>query len=309
VKRYINNLKLKVLGYLINSGPLVYNLLRAVSSVIDGVKINKLVKSGVPFVLIYQQGRVASTSVYESMRSINLPYPIYHVHTLSMDRAKNEIDKLKQHGGKIYRHLFVGQKLASEMDRLDWSAQQEPWKVISIFRDPIEIMLSLYFLNIESNPNGLLTKVENSDKDSVLKYIENLFENSEPAGWAVCNWYDNIFLDELEVDVYVSPFDKEKGYTVINTKKFDILLIRFEDIKNAYSEGLAVLFGLDASNLNLKHMNLHRNDKFSDLHKYIKENLKLSRGFCERVYSTKLMKHFYSSELIQELTHKWIREE
>lgn len=296
------------MGYLINSGPLVYNLSRAVSSVIDGVQINKLVKSGTPFVLIYQQGRVASTSVYESMRSINLPYPIYHVHTLSIDRAQNEISKLKQQGGKVYRHLFVGEKLAREMKKLDWSQQQEPWKVVSIFRDPIEIMLSLYFLNIENDPNGLLTKVENSDKDSVVKYFENLFENSDPAGWEVCNWYDNIFLDEMGVDVYKFPFDKGKGYTVINTKQFDILLIRFEDINNAYRQGVATLFNLDATDLNLKHMNLHRNDKYNDMHKYVKKNLKLSRAFCEKVYSTKLMKHFYSPEHIQELTKKWIRE-
>jgi len=308
VNGYVKTQVIQYRRWFSNQGPLIYNLLRAVNGYIDWLRVSSAVKKRTPFVVVYQQGRVASTSVYESLKLLGLPNPIYHVHTLSEHKAKNEIAQLKQTGGKVFRHYFLGQKLAQALKNIDFLDVQKPWKIISIFRDPIEIMLSLYFLNIEDDPSGLLTTVNTSDKDYVLKFFKDLLETSNPAGWDVCNWYDDVFFNELGVDVYKSPFDKEKGYSIINTKRFDILLIRFEGIQSGYSHGVAELFDLDASVINLEHTNLHRTEQYSDIHKYIKKNLKLSRSFCEKVYATKIMKSFYSPEHIEELTKKWTRE-
>jgi len=305
MKKSIANLKVQVLTWVINSGPVIYNVIRMVASFIDGVKIKKAAKKGTPFVLIYQQGRVASTSVYESIKSLRLPYPLYHVHTLSARAAEKKIEQLKQKGGKIYRYLFVGKQLDHALKNKDLTSQTAPWKIISIFRDPIEIVLSIHFLNIENNIHEFLNESGQVDKNKALKYYENLFTHDDPAGWSVCNWFDEVFLDETGVDVFSSPFDCEKGYTVINTQKFDILLIKFEDIKKAYKYGAAELFDLHPTELKLQHANLHRNDRYSDVYKYVKENLKFTPEFCEKVYSTKLIRHFYSPNQIDELIRKW----
>jgi len=274
----------------------------------DKALINFSSNKGKSFILIYQQGRVASTSVYESIKSLNLSSPIHHVHTISYLHAQQEIDQLKTKGGKVYRHLFVGQYLYKALNRHNSRSNPEPWKIICIFRDPIEIMISLHFLNLDNNPNNKFSVNGVLDKKKALRFFENLFENNDPSKWAICNWFDDVFYKELGIDVFSTTFDKSEGYSVISTDKVDILLIRFENIEHAYKNGAAQLLGLNADDVNLQYANLHTNKNTSEIHKYIKQNLKLSKNACDKVYSTKFMKHFYSPELIGELTSKWNKE-
>jgi len=299
--------KLIATEFIVNSSSDFYNLARFLYCLIDKTLINISSKKGKPFVLIYQQGRVASTSVYESIKSLNLSYPIYHVHTISYKHAQQKIDQLKKKGVKVYRHFFVGQYLYKALNRHNSRNNPLPWKIICIFRDPIEIMISLHFLNLENSPNNKFSVNGVLDKKKALAFFENLFENNEPSNWAICNWFDDVFFKELGIDVFSTPFDKIEGYTIISSKKLDVLLLRFEDLEHAYKYGTAKLLGLNANNVNLQHENLHVNKSANDLHKYIKQNLKLSKNACEKVYSTKLMQHFYSPELIEILSSKWTR--
>lgn len=299
--------KLRVTEFVVNSSSNFYNLARFVYCLIDKALIYYSSIKGTPFVLIYQQGRVASTSVYESIKSLNLPYPIYHVHTISYKYAQQEIDRLKKKGGKIYRHFFVGQYLYKALHRHNSRSDPLPWKIICIFRDPIEIMISLHFLNLDNNPNNKFSVNGVLDKKKTLAFFENLFENNDPSKWAICNWFDDVFFNELGIDVFSYPFDKTQGYSIIPANKLDVLLIRFENLDQAYKQGTAKLLGLSVDDVNLQYANIHTNKDTHELHKYIKKNLKLSKNACEKVYSTKFMKHFYSAELIGQLTSKWTK--
>jgi len=300
----MDNLKKIAFIYIVNSSSGLYNVVRAILSLIDKSKINQAVKKKIPFVLIYQQGRVASTSVYESIKAIKLPYPLYHVHTISAKTAQKGIEKLKQKKGKIYRHFFVGKFLSQALIQKRKEPQAPPWKIITIFRDPLEVMLSLHFLNM-SNKKLFVSEGGQLDNEMALRHYETLFINDEPAGWEICKWFDEVFLDETGVDVYLTPFDYEKGYTIINAQECDILIIKFEDIKKAYKYGVAELFDINPADVELQHANLHSNDDYKDIHKYVKQNLKFSSEFCDKVYSTKLIKHFYSPQQILNLKNKW----
>jgi len=285
-------------------GPVIYNTARAIVCLSDKIKIKWAAKKNKPFILIYQQGRVASTSVYESIKAMKLPYPLYHVHTLSIENAEQKIKLAKKNNTKAYRHFFVGKYLGKAIQNIKLTPSYEPWKVICIFRDPIDIMLSLYFLNIETKSKDLELY---EDKEAALEYFQNLFESNDPSGWAICRWFDDVFYKELGIDVYSHAFDTEKGFVVIKTEKFEILLLRFENLASVYKHGSAELLGIDSGDFNLMHANIHRNDKYSDMHIYIKKNLRLSKSFCDKVYTTKLMKHFYSSAMIETSVKKWTK--
>jgi len=304
----LKKVKLKATELIVNSSSNFYNLARLLYCLVDKTLININSKREKPFVLIYQQGRVASTSVYESIKSLNLSYPIHHVHTISYKHTQQEIYRLKKKGGKVYRHLFVGQYLYKALNKHNLRHNPLPWKIICIFRDPIEIMISLHFLNFENGSNNKFSVNGVLDKQRTLAFFENLFESNDPSKWAICNWFDDVFFKELGIDVFSASFDKTEGYSIISTNKMDVLLIRFENLEHAYKNGVAELLSLNTKEVHLQHANLHINKSTSELHKYIKQNLKLSRNACEKVYTTKFVQHFYSPELIEALTIKWTRE-
>jgi len=304
-KKLLNKYKFFPTRLITSKGPLIYNSVRAVVCLGDKLKIKWAINQNKSFILIYQQGRVASTSVYESIKAMKFPYPLYHVHTLSIANAEQEIKRAKKNNEKAYRHFFVGKYLGKTIQNIKLTPSYKPWKVICIFRDPIDIMLSLFFLNIETNSEDLALY---EDKEATLEYFQNLFESNDPAGWAICKWFDDYFFSELGIDVYAYPFNVEKGYTVIKTAKFEVLLLRFEGLSETYKSGAAELFNLDTSHFKLMHANIHKNDKYSDMHTHIKNNLRLSRSFCDKVYATKLMRHFYSPAMIEASIQKWTSE-
>jgi len=183
----------------------------------------------------------------------------------------------------------------------------QPWKIICICRDPISIVISLHFMEPETSFRHLMDGDGRLDNPSVLEHFIRLFDNDDPSGWGVCRWFDDVFRDELGIDVYEYPFDVERGYTVIKDGCFSILLLRFEDLATAFSVGVAELLGVDPSRLTLLHSHIHKNDRYAAQHQYIKTHLKLSRDTCNKIYATKLVSHFYSASSIERLTQHWTR--
>ena len=295
----------KATRWLANSSPSIYNIARWLRCFFDKIYIDWSIYKNKPFVLIYQQGRVASTSVYESVCAVNLPYPVFHVHTVSAQRAQKRIAMAKKNKTRVDRNLVVGRLVGEAIERNKGKNGSEPWKVISIFRDPISIIMSLHFMNIDRHLQGVSTGNGRIDKMAVMQHFERLFANDDPSGWAIVNWFDDVFLEELGVDVYSHQFEYKKGYTIINDLRFNILLLKFENLASAFKYGAAKLLNVESQRLNLLHSNIHRDRRYDEVHKYVKKNFKLSRSICEKVYSTKFMKHFYSEDEIEELIRKW----
>ncbi|PLX48509.1 MAG: hypothetical protein C0613_10835 [Desulfobulbaceae bacterium] len=283
----------------------VYDIARIGQNIVDRWVISRAVQNGTPVVLIYQYGRVASTSLYTSLLAANLEFPVYHVHTLSQYRANQGIYKAKEHGRRVARYLVLGKIVGEKIISLRDSPPPQPWKIVTVFRDPVSVMISLHFMNVSRYFAGSLKKNGELDKHKAIEHFLEILEKDDPSGWALSNWFDDVFYNELGVDVYKHKFDKDRGYTIINDSIFDILLLRFENLETGFNEGVAKLFNVDKQRVKLLHSHLHKDDKYADLQNYVKNNLKLSKSSCDKIYATKFAKHFYSDELISKLTKKW----
>lgn len=292
-------------GFVANSPAPIYNGARMIQNLCDFRKINKAVRHGIPLVLVYQQGRVASTSVYASLLAANLDMPVYHVHTLSSARATEWIERAKQSGRRINRNFVLGKMLGEVISGLGEGPYPDPWKIICIFREPISVMLSLHFLNPRGEFAQLLEKYGEEDKNRVVDYFQALLDRDDPSGWLLTKWFDKVFREETGINVYDHRFGVDQGYQIIKDDRFEVLLLRFEDLANGFKKGAAQLFGLEEDRFNLIHSHIHKNDKYNEVHDHVKNNLKLSTKTLNKIYSTNFIKHFYSQELIERLTEKW----
>ena len=298
--KLISRFKLVLTDYVARSPRWVYDLTRSVIGMLDRSIIYWNTRRGRPLTLVYQQGRVASTSVYQALYPIKKARPLYHVHTLSANRADELISLAKRRKQSVPRNLFVGKYIANVMRQ---RPAGEDWKIISIFRDPIAVMLSLHFMQ-PKNAFASTAVGGNYSLDDLLEHFTNLFENDDPQDWDVCTWYERIFKEETGVDVYSYPFDKESGYGIIEDENIRLLLIRFEDLSSQFAVATKNWLDLD-ENVELEHINIHRNRAMDDLHQRVRQELKISPEACERIYSTRFIQHFYSPELIRQLSAKW----
>ena len=142
-----NNILETVTSYVSNSPKPIYNLFRKVQNFHDKFGVNKYIRNNVPLVLVYQYGRVASTSIYSSLKSANLNLPIYHVHTLSTSKADEWIENAKKNNQRIDRNYVLGRILGERLETQKFEFNKARWKIVCVFRDPISVIISLHFLN------------------------------------------------------------------------------------------------------------------------------------------------------------------
>lgn len=103
--------------------------------------------NGLPL-LVYQMGKVGSSTVQKSLRALELDMPIYHVHCLS----KHEIDERE----KKYKKYF-GTEVAKSVNipstwlcqylrkQLDKGLKGKKWKIVTLVRDPIAMNIGSFF--------------------------------------------------------------------------------------------------------------------------------------------------------------------
>jgi hypothetical protein len=92
-----------------------------------------------PPILIYQMGKVGSTTVYDSLRAAALPNAIFHLHFISQDFRENK-KNLKAVGIDPPPYPFyLGDAVRKVLPR--------PCKIISLVRDPIAVVVSGLFQN------------------------------------------------------------------------------------------------------------------------------------------------------------------
>jgi hypothetical protein len=290
--------------YITNSNALVYNAVRSVRCKLDKYKLSGYIDKKIPLTLVYQQGRVGSTSVYEALQSAQLGHPVYHVHTIDSDNASKQIYKQKIRKEKVYRNLFIGKYLG---DLISSGRKTQKWNIVCIFRDPIAVVMSLYFMNAKSSFKGTLNDEGTIDPSLAMEHLRTLFENDDPNDWAVVNWFDTIFYHEVGVNVYDYKFDYDKGYVVIETEEYRIILLKLESLKEQFSAAMADFYNTDETKFALKVANVHRDQKQDEVHQIVKKDFELTQKNCQKVYQTKFVEHFYSPSEIELLAKKWTK--
>lgn len=119
IKRFLNFVNFSTVRILSDSPNFLYNMSRRLRCVYDWIQIKVMHFRNISPVIVYQQGRVGSTSVYESLYEILPNEIIYHVHTIKESHANKQIKRLRATNGKIYRHLYVGKYLSRIIQKSD----------------------------------------------------------------------------------------------------------------------------------------------------------------------------------------------
>ncbi|MAF64005.1 MAG: hypothetical protein CL680_21420 [Blastomonas sp.] len=299
-------LRRKLVTFVSNSPPFFYNIVNSLVLNFDNRKINSLMSEQKIPVLIYQQGRVASTSVYESLKNSFPHIPIYHLHTLSAERADEELRKLKGNNERSFHYLHLGKIFGKLINSRAFKNKKEPWKVITIFRDPIEILMSLYILHLEKNEEKIISAYGSLSEQNSLKYIKEKMEADDPRNWEIVTWFDSVFKKEIGVDIFAKKFDPVKGYQIIKNDNFEVLIMKFEELSKAYKYGVSELLGLPVDRLDIEYTNLHNNKSAADLQRYIRSELRFNEKFLDQIFDSKVYKHFYSSQQLTHLKSKWL---
>jgi hypothetical protein len=164
-------------------------------------------------VLIYQMGKVGSRSVEASLLASRLDLPVFHIHYLSAEMLEKETDcfydercgsnrKLK---GVFSRQLFESYFIRSAV--LARPHPKKKWKIITLVREPIARNISALFHDLDEYIPGSHNNIYSIPYEELFQAFLEKVNHELPL-----TWFDIELNPLFGVDVYASPFPKEKGY-------------------------------------------------------------------------------------------------
>ena len=128
----------------------------------------KLIKGNYS-ILIYQMGKVGSTSIYSSLIELKLDNSIFHVHALTPTSIEKIKNKAKLNGQNIpsmyyaYRNLLWLKKIP---------IVNKKWHYITVLRDPIATALSHFFHNPQRHQPQIVSNHELINNAEIEKYMK-----------------------------------------------------------------------------------------------------------------------------------------
>lgn len=255
-----------------------------------------LLRQGSP-ILVYQVGKVGSSTVYMSLRAALPRRFVFHIHYLSPDSLVKYSSRMKETfltGGAIPEHLLESSYLRQKINTGDDPAQ---WKIVTLVRDPIAIILSGFFFR----------KFANSRHTASMNLAEdiNAFLSSEYSIQWILDWLDVELKTVFGVDVYQDDFPHEQGYRVYyQTCKPDVLVLRLEGLDRCSKDAFADF--LEIENFEPVQTNRAGKSSYSDVYQDFIETACIPGALLDQVYDSKYARHFYSGEERLAFKSKWL---
>ena len=254
-----------------------------------------------PPILVYQMGKVASSTVCSSLKAAGLRNSVLHLHFLSED-LPNHIETHKRAGIHIIPyHLMLSRAVRERLLR----PEERSCKVITLIRDPIAFVVS----DIFQNPKFAKQNIEHANGTiNVEKVIEYLLQKlSEPDALDYQDgWFDRELKRVFSIDVFASPFPKNTGFEIYKSKRVEVLLLRLEDLSTKGVEAMSRFLGIRRL-INLKQCNMRNHSKDSRQYESLLNSFSIDESLCRAIYSCRLATHFYSEEMINLFVSRWTK--
>ena len=254
-----------------------------------------------PPIMIYQMGKVGSSTVYRSLLDASIPNSVFHLHFLSDDLPKHR-GFLKQAG--IYPppyHIYLGEATQKLLNK----HQDFPIKIISLVRDPIAFIISNIFQNPSFAEESIQTDTGLIDPQKASKYINGKLSNPQEFTY-IYEWFNKELKTVFGIDVFAEPFSLETGYAVYSKANVEVLVIRLEDLSEKGPKAISDFLKLE-NPLVLKHNNSRDNSKDKEAYQEVQKSVSLSLSTCKKIYSNDFVKHFYNESMINTFLSKWTK--
>lgn len=257
----------------------------------------------VPPILVYQMGKVGSSTVYDSLVNRSLPNSILHIHFLS--DSLPEYKSAHEQAGVFPApyHLLLGEALRKMLGK----KRDAPVKIISLVRDPVAVVISSLFENTYFNKTLCQADSADIDPQKAIDHLHIYFQAPDCFRY-IDEWFDRELKSVFDIDVFTVPFPVEKGYATYRNKGVEALVIRLEDLTEKGPEAIAGFLGLDDP-LDMQQKNVRAEVRQSDSYKSVLKSICLGQDLCREIYSSRFVKHFYSDEMIAGFISRWCKSE
>jgi hypothetical protein len=257
--------------------------------------------------LVYQMGKVGSTSVEMSLRSAGLAMPIFHVHLLSPIEITK--DEMLYHGRlpRLFapshlpatQHLFNSYYIRRRINRGEIGAPSK-WKIVTLTRDPIARNISGFFEGMPFRLPQLNKRLRAGtvEPEELVDYFFRTYDHEVPL-----TWFDDELKSVFGIDVYSSRFPTEKGYQILSGELVDVLVIRLESLQSCIQDAMVEFLGL--RDFSLKPVNEGSKKEYGGMYSKVLSSIVVPASYIDMMYTSRYATHFYAAAEVSSWRAKW----
>lgn len=254
-----------------------------------------------PPILIYQMGKVGSTSLYKTLKHAATRYPVFHIHWFS----KKGLDRADRINAQTLDPIFdMHLRRCKLLRACHDDGIIERCKIITLVREPIARELSNLFQDMHIFHPQLLDSDGNFKLDAALAEVKHKIAQKTKDVRYCLSWFDEEFQEALQINVYDYPFNKDAGYSIIKCRRYDILLLKLERLSSCFQKAMTEFLGRRVQR-NIIMANTSDKKKHLGAKQALQINLKLDRNTCKNIYSEPYVRHFYTDQEIEGFMGRW----
>lgn len=265
-------------------------------------RAERFIRKGEP-ILIYQMGKVGSSTLYHTLKHTVTERPIYHIHNLTdvgieQIALQSALNQRAFPGPEYWQSQYLIAKLRREVNK--------EWHLITLTRDPVARNLSGFFQSLPLWSKDANSRFQQNERETLFQELANVFLHSYPHSKPHI-WFDEELKKVFEIDVYETPFNTEDGFSIYTNSQAKILLIRLEDLSYCYQDALAYFFDLTTYEHELIRINEAGQKDYKQLYQAFLDWLVLPEDFLDQQYNTRYAKHFYTELERGKFRQHWLK--
>jgi hypothetical protein len=259
-------------------------------------EIKRAVRRTPPVVLVYTAPKVASTAVTAALQTIK-GQAVYQVHLISAESMRRLREGMRRRGLSMRNHDRVGLEDLGHAIAEEIIKPRHRARIVSLVRDPVARNISYYFQNLD-----VFWKTERAhERIEVGRLLAEFQERiSHEQG---IDWFDKEFKPVLGIDVYEHPFPHDVGFQRIDSKPYEVLIMRHDLDDRVKEKCLADLVGVPA--VSLAPRNVGAQKVYSDAYREFLSRIELPEDYVKRMLDSKYARHFFSPDELARLRAKW----
>ena len=242
-------------------------------------------------ILVFTMAKVGSLSVYFSLKKWINKESIFHIHSLNEEEVKEGVQMCFEN------NIYPGSKSPVFLINRKIIKKRKPYKIICLFRDPLERNVSAFFDAFE-----LYTGTKTTDYKGDFESLKGLYHEKLKHDFPI-NWFEKQFFEATKINVYSYDFNKEKGYKLIKKDNIELLLIN-SNVDDKIKEKLISDF-CDLKEFKLKNSNVSSKKEYATYYKNFKHTIRFSKEYLNKLYDSNYAQHFFSEKHIKNQIEKW----
>jgi hypothetical protein len=239
-------------------------------------------------VIIFSMGKAGTTSLTVALRAGGIP--VVKVHSLTKAATAERI-------WAHHRSFAPGRPRGYwRYDYLRRDLMARPWvrrQMISLVREPVARTISAYFYDLD--PTRYDDPLDAHGSEVEARLMQELERD----------WFASELEPVTGIDVHETPFEGQVGAQRLRRGRFDVLVLRQEDLRSGPTGSALAEFLGRPHPLEIPRRNTGAESAYAELQRRFVSEWTFSRSLLDRTYESRVARHFYSDHERTQLIARW----